>query len=192
VSPSATEAREEAQAILEEGRFHEPEVPRPLHGVLGWVGDRLRSLGDAADGLLPGGGNVVWFVLAVAALLAALVVGLRLVRGRAPAVSRRGRAGRAARDDPGALELEADDAERKGDLERALRLRFRAGVLRLAERRLLDDPSSITTGGLVRRLRSEQFTIAASSFDEVVYGRRAATPNDTRLAREGWAAVLGR
>jgi hypothetical protein len=192
VTPSAEQAREEAQAILDEGRFNEHEVPRPLRGVLEWLGDRLEGAGSAVDELLPGGENVVWLLLAAVTLLAAIAVGLRLARGRAPAVSRGPRGGHAWRDDPAVLEREADEAERKGDLERALRLRFRAGVLRLVERRLLDDPSSVTTGALVRRLRSEPFAQAASSFDEVIYGRRTPTQNDTRLAREGWAAVLAR
>ena len=45
---------------------------------------------------------------------------------------------------------------------------------------------------LVRRLRSEAFAVAAQRFDEVVYGRRRPTPDDARLVREGWRAVLGR
>jgi hypothetical protein len=57
---------------------------------------------------------------------------------------------------------------------------------------MLEDPSSATTGALVRRLRSEPFAQAAVAFDEIVYGRRAPTKEDTRLAREGWQAVLAR
>ena len=37
-------------------------------------------------------------------------------------------------DDPAVLEREADEAERGGAFERAVRLRFRAGVLRLDAR----------------------------------------------------------
>jgi Domain of unknown function (DUF4129) len=191
-TPSAGEAREEAQAILDESRFHEHDLPRPLHGVLDWLGDRVREVREALDAVLPGDDNVVWLALASLALVSALIVALRLIRARGPAVSRAGRTAPVRGEDPARLEREADEAERAGELERALRLRFRAGVLRLVERRVLDDPAAVTTGTLVRRLRSDPFTLAAASFDEVVYGRRAPTQDDTRLAREGWRAVLAR
>jgi hypothetical protein len=124
-------------------------------------------------------------------LALALLVGLLLTRGRAPsAVARSARSRAAASPDPAGLERDADAAERDGDLERALRLRFRAGVLRLAQRRLVDDPDGVTSGALVRLLRSPDFDRAARAFDEVVYGRREATAEDARLSREGWQAVL--
>jgi hypothetical protein len=196
MSPSADQAREQAREILAEERFHESELPRPLHGVLEWIGDRLEPIADAvgrAVGVVPGSDNAAWLLVAVLALVGALLVGLWLIRARGPGVSRV-RPGHRADGPPDAatLELEADGAERAGDLERALRLRFRAGVLRLAERRMLEDPSSATTGALARRLRSEQFALAAIAFDEVVYGRRVPTTDDARLAREGWQAVLAR
>jgi Domain of unknown function (DUF4129) len=196
MSVPADRAREQAQEILGERRFHETELPRPLERPLEWLGDRLRpigeAIGDAVDAL-PGPPGVVWLVLAGLVLAASLAVALRLIRTRAPGA--RWPSGAAADGRPldaAALEREAEEAERAGELERALRLRFRAGVLRLAERRLLDDPASVTTGRLVRRLRSDEFAHAARAFDEVVYGRRAPTVDDVRLAREGWRAVLAR
>jgi hypothetical protein len=192
VSAPADQAREQAQEILSERRFHETELPRPLQGPLEWLGDRLRTIGDALDAL-PGPPALARILLAALVLAAALAVGLRLIRARAPGVSRRAGASSDGRPpDPAELERGADAAERAGDLERALRLRFRAGVLRLAERRLVDDPASVTTGRLVRRLRSDDFARGARAFDEVVYGRRAPTAEDVRLAREGWQAVLAR
>ncbi len=192
MTPSAEQARVEARQILSERRFHETKLPRPLHAPLEWLGDRLRTIGHWLDVVLPGGGNVVWLVLATLALLFALVVARRLAGMRGPGMGRQPRRGGEPAIEPDELERRADDAERAGELERALRLRFRAGVLRLAARRVLDDPASATTGLLVRRLRSEPFARAALSFDEVVYGRRAPTADDARLAREGWEAVLGR
>lgn len=185
-------ARDEAREILAERRFHETELPRPLRRPLEWLGDRLEPLLDALDDLLPGGDNVVWAVLAALVLLVAFALAARLVGARAPSGVRRG--GGTGGDGPvvdaAEFERRADEAERAGDLERALRLRFRAGVLRLAERHVLDDPVSVTSGELVRRLRSEAFAQAAASFDEVVYGRRSPTVDDVRLAREGWRAAL--
>jgi hypothetical protein len=193
MNPSADQAREEAQEILRENRFHDSELPRPLHEPLAWLGDRLHSVMDALDAVLPGGGSVVWAVLSGLVLIAGLLVARRLVGMRSPGVVReRGAGGRSMQLDPADLERAADEAERAGDVERALRLRFRAGVLRLAARRVVETPSSVTTGALVRRLHSEPFARAARSFDEVVYGRRAATADDARLAREGWSEVLER
>ncbi len=188
------EAREEAQRILSDGRFNETELPRPLRGVLGWLGDRLQPIGDLVDRVLPGGDNVVWLLLAAIVLVLALVFATTLAGRRGPGAERRngGRARVASAQDAGALEREADAAELAGNLELALRLRFGAGVLRLAERRQLDDPSSITTGALVRLFRSDAFAAGARSFDEVVYGRRPPTPDDARRVREAWEAVLAR
>jgi Domain of unknown function (DUF4129) len=50
----------------------------------------------------------------------------------------------------------------------------------------------VTTGSLVRTHGSELFSAGARAFDEVVYGRRAPTPEDVRRVREGWQAVLAR
>ena len=187
------QAREEAQRILAERRFRETELPRPLRGVLDWIGDRLQPIGDLVDRLLPGGDNVAWLLLAAVVLTLATVFATRLVGQRGPG-AQRGHAKEpgVATFDPAQLEREADAAENAGDLERALRLRFRAGVLRLVERRQLDDPTSITTGALARRFRSDTFAAGARSFDEVVYGRREPTPDDARKVREGWQAVLAR
>ena len=187
MTPAAAEAREEARRILAEDRFHEKELPRPFARPLDWLGDRLREI--APD--LPGGPEVTWLVLSGLVLLFAVLVGLALVRGRAPtALVRSGKTKGPAPEDPARLEREADEAERAGDLERALRLRFRAGVLRLAQRRVVDDPDGVTSGALVRLLRSPDFDRAARAFDEVVYGRRAATAEDVRLSRAVWQAVL--
>ncbi len=191
MNPDPYDAREEARQILSEERFHETELPRPLRGVLDWLGDRLQPIGDFVDRVLPGGDYVGWLVLAMVVLVLATVFATRLVGQRGPGADRR-RAGTRAitTDDAAQLEREAAAAENAGDLERALRLLFRAGVVRLAERRQLDDPSSITTGALVRRFRSDAFSAGARSFDEVVYGRREPTPEDARRVREAWETVL--
>jgi Domain of unknown function (DUF4129) len=191
VSPSAEQAREQARSILEQRRYRDSDLPRPLHGFLHWLGIRMHEAAHALDDVLPGGAVVVLLVVAVLALGGALLAASSLARSRGPGVSRaRARSGAEAVD-PDALDREADEAERAGDLERALRLRFRAGTLRLARRRVLDDPASVTTGGLVRRLESEPFTLAARRFDEVVYGRRDPTAEDAQLVRDGWNAALG-
>ena len=193
MNETSDQARAEAEQILSERRFHETELPRPLQGVLDWLGDRLRPIGDLIDRVLPGGDYAGWLVLAMVVLILAAFFATRLVSQRGPGAERgRAEARGVANFDAAQLEREADAAENAGDLERALRLRFRAGVLRLMERRQLDDATSITTGALVRRFRSDAFAAGARSFDEVVYGRRQPTPDDARRVREAWEAVLAR
>ena len=198
MSPSqerSAEAREEAQRILAEDRFHETELPRPLRRPLEWLGERLEPIGNFFADLvaaLPGDDWIVYLVLAAAMLALAVFAATKLALRRGPPAQLRQRRGDAVEEAADAATLEglADAAERRGDLERALRLRFRAGILRLVERRQLDDPAHVTTGSLVRRHRSAPFTAGARAFDEVVYGRRAPTPDDVRKVREGWQAVL--
>lgn len=189
------EAREEARRILAEDRFHETELPRPLRRPLEWLGDRLEPIWNFFERILeplPGETSLVWLVLAAAVLLLAVWIATRLVLRHGPPAQRLRDSARAEEESADAATLErlADTAERAGDLERAVRLRFRAGILRLVERRQLDDPEIVTTGSLVRRHRSESFSAGARAFDEVVYGRRAPTPEDVRKVREGWQAVL--
>lgn len=87
MSGSADQAREQARSILAEERFHESELPRPLHGLLEWLGDRLEPIGGAigrAVDVVPGDDSVAWLLAAVLVLVAALLVGLRLIRARGP------------------------------------------------------------------------------------------------------------
>lgn len=187
----AAEPREEARRILEEDRFHETDLPRPFARPLDWLGDRLEAVFGGLFDDLPGGPALGWFLLSALVLAVGAAIGLALVRRRAPtAFTRSGRTRAEPLPDPARLEREADAAESAGELERALRLRFRAGVLRLAQRRIVDDPDAITSGALVRLLGSPDFDRAAAAFDEVVYGRRAPTAEDARLARTGWQAAL--
>jgi hypothetical protein len=94
--------------------------------------------------------------------------------------------------DPRELERLADEAERRGELERALRLRFRAGLLRLARIEAVPQPETLTSRQLVRLLGSEHFGLLARDLDEVVYGGRAASRTDVENARAGWPQVLAR
>ena len=96
------------------------------------------------------------------------------------------------RADPGRLEREADAAERRGDLDVALRLRFRAGLLRLDRAGAIHFRPSITTGQVARRLRLPSFDDLAITFDAVAYGGRHASATDLQSARAEWPRVLER
>ena len=110
-----------------------------------WIGDRLdsvfrpigRMLGDRSRR------RSGWPSRSV--VVALVVVGRRARRGAgvrgAPTAPRRRGAVPTTHEDPDALERAADAAERDGDLDRAVRLRFRAGLLRLGDRGAIRVPA---------------------------------------------------
>lgn len=199
-SADGARLRGEAHSILAERRFRDPPVPRPLHGVLHALGEWLQPvfglIGQVLLAILsvvPGGGSVLWPVLGGIVLLGAGLLARRVIRRRARgeiAAARRRRAVAAAADDPAELEHHADEAERDGDLDLALRLRFRAGLLRLDARRAIVLRPSLTTGEVTRRLASPAFAGLAGTFEEVAYGGRPATEAEVQAARVEWPRIL--
>lgn len=184
----AATARRQAAHILAERRFHRHEVPRPFRGLLDALSrifePVVRALGDLF------GQPLIGWPLTAAIVLAALFLVAQRVRGRTWE-GLHGGGERAPRPvDPARLEREADEAERRGDLERAIRLRFRAGLLRLDRARAIELEASTTSGAVSRRLRSRDFDDVAGSFDAVVYGRRPPRGEDVELSRAGWTRVL--
>jgi len=183
--------RASARGILSERRFTGSAVPRPLHGPLRWLGRRLHSLYNALTGWLPGGSRIFWLLIAAAVAAIVAVSAVQLGRRRAGRLIERGvRPARDTIEDPRKLERDADEAERRGDLERALRLRFRAGLIRLMRSEAIPGRESLTNGEIARQLDSRSFRQLAADFDEVVYGRRAAGGDDLTRARDAWPLVL--
>lgn len=190
-------ARQAAQTILHEGRFHPPPVPRPLHGLLHAIGTALRApahfLSQAVGALakiIPGGALVVWIllglaVIAVGALLARRYSRLALVASAKAGGSRPARPLRAAE-----LGRLADAAEREGRLEEAIRLRFRAGLASLNERGVIGAPAAIPNAEVAERLHSQRFDLLAQRFEEIAYGDGRAGATEVEEARQGWSAVL--
>lgn len=191
--PSADDARHEAEQILRDRRFHSDPAPRPLRGPLRWIGQRLesvfRAIGHVIE-LVPG---VLWLTLAFAVL--ALVIARIIVTTRRRRVDR-GTPAHVRRlepddtDDPDELERAADAAERDGDLDRAIRLRFRAGLLRLGDRGAIVYRPSVTTAEVRRALGSQTFDELARTFEGVAYGGRTATQPDVDNARDAWPRIL--
>ncbi len=194
VDPDA--ARRGAEDILDDSRYHPRRGPRPLAGFFERLGELIvdpvirffRSIGDA----LPDIGSPPWIALAAGVVITALIAALRLSSGR-------GRQRFAAQgligDDehglgPDELERRADDAERRGDLDAALRLRFLAGLARLDEAGVVRFRPGLTNTAVSRALRSRDFDGLANDFDEVAYGGRPATTDDVTTARTTWPAVV--
>jgi hypothetical protein len=187
------QAREQARQILSERRFHGTSLPRPLHGILAWLGDRLHFVVRGWDWLAAklGGQAVLWALVGMGVLALAAFVAVRLAKRRAEVEAIGiGRRARARGEDPAELERLADEAERRGELEVALRLRFRAGLLRLGRARALPLRPSLRTREARRALRSARFDRLARDFDEVVYGGRPPREADVETARSEWPQVV--
>jgi len=190
VAPGGRDTRQDAREVLAERRFQEADVPGPFRGIIRWLRDRVPDLGWLDD-LLPGGRSVVWIVLGAVLALLAWFVARRFLTTRIRASAAQQQALAAARDeDPRALEARADAAEAAGDLEAALRLRFRAGLLRLDARGAIDFRPSISTIEVRRRLHDDDFDALAATFDDVVYGGRSPAADDLAAARERWPRVI--
>ncbi|HLM85330.1 MAG TPA: hypothetical protein VK272_03980 [Solirubrobacteraceae bacterium] len=194
---AAALARSQARAILGEPRFHLAPVPRPLHGVLHAIGRALESPLQALEELVaslavdvPGGSTVVWaalaaLVLALGGLLSAR--GARRALGDTSSTTSGVERALRARD----LEREASAAELGGRYGEAVRLRFRAGLLGLAESGRVDGAPSMLNAELSHALASERFDSLARRFDRIAYGGGAAAAQDAQSAREEWRRLLG-
>ena len=189
-------SRRVARDVLADERFEPTAIPRPLAGLLAEIGEAVAAVGrfiERLAGGAPGGPGAFWGALALVVLVAASWVAARVGRRRVLHAEGAGRSARRARprpEDPEALEGEAERAEREGALARALRLRFRAGLLRLDAVGLIDFRPSLPNSEIARMVGSPAFRGLARTFDEVTYGGRPPAPQDLEASRRDWATVL--
>lgn len=190
----AGDPRSRAAEILDQRRFRRSPVPRPLRGVFRTLGRWLRPIlspvGRFFARVFESTGTAI--LAGGLAILAAALVSLRLIgrRSRAGVEHAAWAPGRRRGADPDELERRAAEAERAGDLDLALHLRFSAGLLRLDRAGVVDDRPSLTTGALVRQVPSPLLHDLAAVFEEVAYGGRPASADDLAAARSGWPRVL--
>ena len=180
-------------------------TPRPLAGVLHALGRALNAtLGHPARWLYHhlllhighgvktafGGWWVV--VLGVVAVGFGVTVGVLIVRRRGRISAREQMSGSfgGAFDDPDEIERQASDAENAGDHETAVRLRFRAGLVRLHRRGIIVNEEAQTGRQLALSLHSPTFDALAGRLEMIVYARDAATAADAATARTDWPRVL--
>jgi Domain of unknown function (DUF4129) len=186
-------ARAVARDILGSRRFRSSPTPRPLRKPLSWLGDRLSGIGDWIGRGLSHVPLILWLFLAAAATalaIAFIVSKVQANRGSPDARSRGARVNGDDAEDPAALEREADAAERAGRLDEAVRLRFRAGLLRLGDRGAIRYRPSVTTNEVRRVLGSEAFEELARTFEAIAYGGRDAEAPDVDAARREWPRVV--
>jgi Domain of unknown function (DUF4129) len=191
IAQDAASARSQARQILHERRFRGSDVPRPFAGLVRWLGDRLQPVVDFFDRIsLRVGRGPFWALLGLLVLVVAALLARGSIRRRSAAAARAARAHAPGRDDPAALEREADRAAAAGEWETAVRLRFRAGLLRLDARELIEYRPSLTTGEVSETIFSPAFDRVGADFDEIAYGGRPAGEADEAASREGWERVL--
>jgi hypothetical protein len=168
-------------------------VGRWLDGVFGppwrWL---IRHLFHPTGGWLNANVGSWWPYVALAiAVVAGIAIGAALVsRRQRPDVEAARRVGALERQQPGDLEKLADEAEASGDLQRALRLRFRAGVLRLEQLGAVRLAETRTNGEIRRTLLSPTFDSLATDLESIVYGGAQATAEQVVGAKNGWPVVV--
>lgn len=184
--------REEAERILSQRRYRvQPTASESFGEWLEqlWYGF-LEFVADVAD--LIGGplvlGLVLFGLVVVTAVLITRNLGHRRAREIELRIMREHLLARGA--DPADLEREAENAASESDFATALRLIFRAGLLRLDERGRIRYWPGLTSAEIAELLASPEFEILARRFDEVVYGHRTATAVDFANARQGWDHLL--
>lgn len=193
--PAPRAAREEAREVLAQRRFQPTSVPAPLRGLRERIGEALRWLGRPFESAfrwlaarVPGGTPVLWALLATLVLaLAALLAGRAGARREAAAEASAGGGGE--RPSAALLRRQAEHAERAGDLDEGLRLRFLAGLLELHDRELIELRPSLTNRELLDAVPSPTLAELVDGFEAVAYGGRAAGQEDVRSARDGWPRV---
>lgn len=139
------------------------------------------------------GGPIVLALLVGAVVVAlAVVVTLNLGRRRARSVDARlRREHEAARGlDPDQLEAAARLAEERQEHAEAMRLLFRAALIRLDRAGLIELRPGTTSGTIAEAIADPGFARLATRFDAVVYGGRPATPDDPRRVRELMTSLL--
>ena len=196
-APRADAAREQAREVLAQRRFQRTKVPSLLHDVRERIGAALRALGRPFESAfnwlanrLPGGPPVLWALLGACVLAAAALLATRAGWQREEDRSRDAAAGDGeARMTAARLRQEAERAERQGALEVALRLRFRAGLVELDDRELIELRPALTNRELLDAVPSPTLAELVDGFEAVAYGGRTADPDDLRSARDGWPRV---
>ena len=97
----------------------------------------------------------------------------------------------AARDiDPNDLEAAAQRAERDHRFDLAIRLRYRAGLIRLDRAGVIELQPWNTAALLARTVASPRFDRITDTFEAIAYGGRAATGTQVNTVRAEWSTLL--
>lgn len=189
---SKADPGEQARDILDDRRFRASWLPRPFAGALRWLGQQLGTIAAFFAPIFDNALTAAIFVATVAG--AATLILVTLARRRQRVVLRTATNNHNPLKELNAdqLERDAEAASRAGDLDRALRLRFLAGLVRLDSAGQFDYEPSATTDALRSKVSSAVFDGLAERHDEVAYGDRSATDQDLQDAIAGWSELSRR
>jgi hypothetical protein len=198
--PDAGGARRAAQHILAGPQFHAHPGRSfdPLGGVLNTIGRALafvftpigHGLAAAFDWVARRIGAGVALALCLVALAVAVAaLASLMLRRRARLGALRPERQAVRGEDPRQLDLDADSAEAAGDLETAVRLRFRAGLARLERGGLVAGRDTKTSADLAAVLRSPAFEQLAADLESIVYAGNEAGAEQAAAARALWPRV---
>jgi hypothetical protein len=171
------EAREAAARELSDPAYHTAD-PSFVDRALRWILERIADVFNGFASVAPGGS---FGVVVLAVVLVLVIVVIRLRSGR---IARSRRVGAVFSGAPQAAvdhRRAAEEALPRGQLDVAVRERFRAIVRELEQRGILDEVSGRTVdeiaGAAGRALPAQagELAGAAQLFDDVVYGSRPAT-----------------
>jgi hypothetical protein len=203
-SSYSNDARRQAAHILSRPPFvsSPSHIPDPLAGVLHAIGraasDVFEKPADWLGHHLSIGahdifGRFTWPAVILIAVVAGVVIGTLLIRRRTrigPPTHVTVLGATPAREDAGMLEAAADTAETNGELEEAVRLRFRAGLARLEAAGVIAGYIVTTTEQVRRTVRNPTFDSLARRHDAIAYAGQRASPTDVGSARESWPKVI--
>ncbi|MGO8876489.1 MAG: hypothetical protein ACLQNG_12095 [Acidimicrobiales bacterium] len=201
-SSFSSAARRQAAHILSQPPFTSKpsHIPDPLGGVLRTVGRWLtEALGKpvawAWDHVFKGFqdtfGSIGDVVLAILGVGLGCLAAWMLIRRRTRVRSRETKDSRMpVREDVAQLEAAAAAAEELGDLDAAVRLRFRAGLFRLETAGIIASRLVTTTEEVRARLHDATFDDLARRHETIVYAGRTASDRDVVEAREGWQRLI--
>jgi hypothetical protein len=202
-STYSSDARRQAAHILSQPPFvnEQSHIPDPLAGVLHAIGRGLedvlekpadwiwRHLYETAHDVF---GRFTSLVLIVLAVGVGVLVGTLLIH-------RRTRVGRRATttgvldvtgEDVDMLEATANEAEQRGDLDEAVRLRFRAGLARLEAAGVIASRLVTTTDQVRRTVHNRTFDDLATQHEAIAYAGQRASSAEAGAARVGWPLVI--
>jgi hypothetical protein len=182
------EARQAAERELSKGVYHENEpgpVVRAINAVLEWLGDLISRIGSGT----PGGGPGLLLLALV------LVGGIALVAWQVGPVRRGAGGGSGVVELSGVLDADehrrrADSYADAGRYAEAVRERMRAIVRELESRGVLEPRPGRTADEVAREgaalvpAVAPDLRTAATVFDEVWFGGRAATPEADAALRQ--------
>lgn len=189
------EARRLAEKILSDRKYKEVRPPNPFERPIAWVGGTVRRLfsavADFVDKLIPGNARQAWGVIALVAGLATalFVIQLAVRRQRIRAAGDVDKLNLST-EDPSELEALAAAAASRSNFGESIRLRFRAGLVRLEQNRRITDPTHQTNGDIYEAVRAEPLLDLQRQFDHVIYGGSEANAQDEVEAVRNWNDLL--